>query len=366
MLRRSVAGFAMAFVLLVSPAFADTAFRFTDMDLRDPHMFVNFIGCRDVTDTPLVGFSINGELQASLTTDADSSGDYDESYVLLFTPLDPGAASGTLRFGPATCSAETPNCFGGANGPFPVTNYQNSTDGTCLGTLPGTVRPYVPAVTTTGFPCFVTDEMTLTIDLSGIPLTLRNARVSGRYAGTPATSITNGLIRGFVSEADANNTTIPASFPLIGGQRLSALLPGGDPPGAEQCCASHNDKDIVDGVQGWWFYFNFTASEVPYAGTVAVEPGRAGVFLGPASPNPFSGSLSLAYALESTAMVRVSVFDTRGRRVADLVRSVQPSGNHTTVWDGRDASGTRVGAGVYHVRLEALGRSESRRVVLLK
>ena len=45
---------ALLAALAGTGAAAQTAFRFNDLDLRDPHVYVNFIGCRDVTDTPLV------------------------------------------------------------------------------------------------------------------------------------------------------------------------------------------------------------------------------------------------------------------------------------------------------------------------
>ena len=49
----------------------------------------------------------------------------------------------------------------------------------------------------------------MTITLSGIPITLQNAQVAARYVGNPATSMANGLLRGFISEAQANATIIP-------------------------------------------------------------------------------------------------------------------------------------------------------------
>jgi hypothetical protein len=66
---------------------------------------------------------------------------------------------------------------------------------------------------------------------------------------------------GFISETDANNTMIPNSFPLVGGMPLSALLPGGS-----NNCAAHNDKDVNNGVMGWWFYLNFPAARDPWSG----------------------------------------------------------------------------------------------------
>ena len=76
----------------------------------------------------------------------------------------------------------------------------------------------------------------------------------------------NGLLRGFITEADANATIIPATFPLVGGHPLSLLLPGGDPPGADRNCAGFDDRDTYQGVRGWWFYLNFPAVRVPWTG----------------------------------------------------------------------------------------------------
>ena len=60
------------------------------MDLRDPHVYVIVLGCRDVTDTALLGFSVNGRLQTSIQTDADVPPDglLDLSTLIEFLPLD--------------------------------------------------------------------------------------------------------------------------------------------------------------------------------------------------------------------------------------------------------------------------------------
>jgi hypothetical protein len=104
----------------------------------------------------------------------------------------------------------------------------------------------------------VTTPITTTITLAGIPITLHQAQIAGQYVGNPATGTTNGLLRGFISEADANATTIPPSFPIVGGQPLSRLLAGGS--GA---CPSFSDKD-TNTVVGWWFYLNFPTTRVTW------------------------------------------------------------------------------------------------------
>ena len=80
------------------------------------------------------------------------------------------------------------------------------------------------------------------------------------YVGDPATAETNGLIRGFISEADADATIIPASLPVVGGEPLSKLLPGG-----KENPAGHDDRDVREAVTGWWVYLNFTATRTPWA-----------------------------------------------------------------------------------------------------
>jgi FlgD Ig-like domain len=345
---------------------ADTAFRITDIDLRDPHTFVSFIGCRDFTDVALGGISFNGGAQTRITTDSNGDGLFDSSTLILFTPLDQGGASGSLRYGAAACTTGTPACVAAANS-LSSLSYLNGTSGQCLNALAGTTHGYSPAIVSPGAPCFVTDEATITFDQFGIPMTLHHTRIAATYVGSPATSLANGLIRGFLSEADANATIIPASYALVGGLPLSAILPGGTPSGTT-CCAAFSDKDVVDGAPGWWFYMNFTASPVPYVDPTVSVPGdpMPRVFLGEATPNPFAASLSLDFSLDVASAIRLSVHDAQGRHVTDLVRGIQSPGRHVAHWNGRDEHETPLEAGIYFIRLEAGGRTTTRRVVLLR
>lgn len=76
-------------------------------------------------------------------------------------------------------------------------------------------------------------------------------------------------------------------------------------------------------------------------------------------PNPFTGTMRMAYAVEGAGeMVDVAVFDLAGRRVQTLVSGFLPGGTHQLSWDGSDIRGERVGVGVYFVR----GRIGDRRV----
>ena len=58
-------------------------------------------------------------------------------------------------------------------------------------------------------------------------------------------------------------------------------------------------------------------------------------------------------------------YDVAGRRVSTLFEGVQPAGRRVVEWNGTDARGRRVAAGTYVVRLQAEGRSLTRRVLFV-
>lgn len=248
-----------------------TAFRMTDLDLRDPHIFVEFIGCVDVTDSSFLPFSVNAEVQSSIEMDKDGDGDLDLSVVTVFRPFNQtagGTVTTQLHFPTCTPPAATTMCRPGADPITPVTATFGTGTAACLTPLAGTTKSpaYSPAITNSSAPCFSTNPATVNLNLGGIPITLRDARLGATLVGNPATRMTNGILMGFITEAEANATIIPAEFPLVGGKPLSLLLPGGDPPGADRNCASHDDRDTHPtlGTRGWWFYLNFPAAQVTW------------------------------------------------------------------------------------------------------
>ncbi len=52
------------------------------------------------------------------------------------------------------------------------------------------------------------------------------------------TGFATGLMRGFLSEAEAATVLLPATLPIVGGQPITVLLPGG-----AGNCAAHDDRD---------------------------------------------------------------------------------------------------------------------------
>jgi hypothetical protein len=83
-------------------------------------------------------------------------------------------------------------------------------------------------------------------------------------------------------------------------------------------------------------------------------------------PNPFNPSTTIAYELDRSQRLVLAVYDARGRLVTTLVDGIEGAGRHETAWNGVDRTGVPVASGVYFARLQVDGRSETKRMVLLK
>lgn len=243
-----------------------TVYRLTDLDLRDPHVHIYALwACRDLTDTSFWGFSVNGELQTAVQTDDDGDGELDMSFLLIMRPLDqsvPGGANMDIAMGVCTAPMGGTVCDLDPSFTPQASPYLNLDAGTCLDSIPGTTDGHTPPITAPGPICFYnTSLLTITLNMGGILIPLEDVQFGATYVGSPAADLNNGLLRGFISETNADNTILPASLPLIGGDTLSSVLPGGTGN-----CAGYDARDNNGGTVGWWFYLNWPATEVTYIG----------------------------------------------------------------------------------------------------
>ena len=105
------------------------------------------------------------------------------------------------------------------------------------------------------------------------------------------------------------------------------------------------------------------------AGLLAV-PGAPGpdrrASLTSVTPNPFERGTRIAFGLGAAAAVDLRVYDAAGRELRALLHEPRAAGAHATTWDGTDARGTRVPAGVYFVRLSAGPVTAFRRLVRIQ
>ncbi len=105
-------------------------------------------------------------------------------------------------------------------------------------------------------------------------------------------------------------------------------------------------------------------------GTAAIDEPAASApvrfAVGPNQPNPFNPQTTITYSLPSRGEVTVTVFDVSGRLVRTLFQGVESAGAKTISWNGVDDAGQSVASGVYYYRVESLGQSATRKMVLMK
>jgi cysteine-rich repeat protein len=259
--------------MTATPAGSPTAFRGATLNIMDPHIFVDpgTGACPDFTSL------VNLLVSQSLGQDQDDPPDglLDLSVLLVFRPLAQTGPGGVLdvMFG-ADCTAPPTgtSCTPGGATIQPV-SYVNQSSGTCLMPLAGTTGGYTPAIINTNSPCFVSSQISINFDLSGLLIPLQAGQFAGTYVGSPATSLSAGLIVGFLDEVSAESILLPTSLPApFGGAQLSSLLPGGAnncktvPPRGPCTTACRDDRDMGPGGQmGWYFYLSYTGPRVLYS-----------------------------------------------------------------------------------------------------
>ncbi|MHB8077804.1 MAG: S8 family serine peptidase [Candidatus Krumholzibacteriia bacterium] len=104
-------------------------------------------------------------------------------------------------------------------------------------------------------------------------------------------------------------------------------------------------------------YYVTPVADLPAAPALGLEQNR---------PNPFNPATLISYSLEREGPVTVTVFDLGGRRLRTLEQGVLAPGRHAVAWDGTDENGARQPSGMYLYRLQADGRSLTRKMMLVK
>jgi hypothetical protein len=78
-------------------------------------------------------------------------------------------------------------------------------------------------------------------------------------------------------------------------------------------------------------------------------------------PNPFNGSTVISFTVPGTDQVSLKIFDLLGREVAQLVEGVPGQGQHQMTFNAADLA-----SGIYVYRLQAGGRVETKKMILVK
>jgi hypothetical protein len=83
------------------------------------------------------------------------------------------------------------------------------------------------------------------------------------------------------------------------------------------------------------------------------------------APNPARDGTRLRFSLPAAGHARIEVLDLAGRRVWGAAGGFA-AGTHALSWDGTREDGSRVGAGLYFVRLTSAAGVRTQRLVLMR
>jgi hypothetical protein len=142
----------------------------------------------------------------------------------------------------------------------------------------------------------------------------------------------------------------------------------------------------LDGVLGSIYKFDYTGTVVSqwlqpaFSGWAACVVDMPGInehpqelpvrsfILQPCSPNPFRHCTDIRYQItDDRNEIVLRIYDIRGREVRDLTKQLSVIGYQSSVrWDGRDARGQSVPAGVYILRLEYQNTIFTQKIIRLE
>lgn len=84
------------------------------------------------------------------------------------------------------------------------------------------------------------------------------------------------------------------------------------------------------------------------------------------APNPLIGAALVGFDLPDSREVEVQIFGVTGTLVRTLAAGRLPAGRHRLEWDGANARGQRVGAGLYLVRVRLGSLQRSQKLIVLR
>jgi flagellar hook assembly protein FlgD len=83
-------------------------------------------------------------------------------------------------------------------------------------------------------------------------------------------------------------------------------------------------------------------------------------------PNPFREETTIRFILSQASdeyEVKLQVYSTSGQLINTLAEGIFSSGAHQVVWNGRDATGKKMPAGLYIYKLEVVSEGERKSFV---
>ncbi|MFQ6092432.1 MAG: DUF6073 family protein [bacterium] len=83
-------------------------------------------------------------------------------------------------------------------------------------------------------------------------------------------------------------------------------------------------------------------------------------------PNPFNPRTTIEFALPEKAHVTLTIYNSLGQQVKELMNQEWPAGRYQTYWDGKGIYGEVLPSGVYFCKISAGNWTSTKKMMLLK
>ena len=181
-----------------------------------------------------------------------------------------------------------------------------------------------------------------------------------------------------VAVIDGNLATGPALVVLVGQRNDVPILEGRYPlpgTGGQVLAGDVNGDGVTDllvlgrsvegGPGGAFVFINRSVPTTAIATETAATP--SAFALGANYPNPFNPATTIPLTVPAGAGdVDVTIYNVLGQPVRQVWNGPLAAGEHRLTWDGRDAEGHPVAAGVYLYRLQGDDHTRLRKMVKLE
>jgi hypothetical protein len=121
-------------------------------------------------------------------------------------------------------------------------------------------------------------------------------------------------------------------------------------------------RDLAGNWSNWCQACVFTRL---MTGLQAASGTSSGAFTVACNPNPFSRVVELRILLPKSMPVRAEVYNATGRRVSTICNGVLSAGVSSVRWDGTTTRGIRAEPGLYYIRVNAQGQTQTHALILV-
>ncbi|KAA3618949.1 MAG: PKD domain-containing protein [Calditrichaeota bacterium] len=83
-------------------------------------------------------------------------------------------------------------------------------------------------------------------------------------------------------------------------------------------------------------------------------------------PNPFNPETIISFDLPKSGEANLVIYNALGIQIKTLASGILPPGRHNFTWDARNATGEKVASGVYIYRLQADGKTFTKKMILMQ